>query len=168
LVLPVAADVNEIARLGREFPWVKPSSCPRCQQPLWWHGFVLAYFTPLVEGVFLRRLRCPCCKAIHRLKPVGYWKRFRSSVSEIQRCIEHRSSSGRWLVVVPRYRQRQWWRRLRRLAVAMLGLTSAGCAMKSFRALAERGFVPVSTSFYRDNWATGPPPYRGVPLPHIS
>ena len=34
--------------------------------------------------------------------------------------------------------------------------------------LMKCGFVPVSTSFYRDNPGTGPPPYRSVPLPRIS
>lgn len=165
MVLPVAADVNEIARLGRNFPWVKPAFCPCCQQPLWWHGFVLAYFAPLVEGVLLRRLRCSCCKAVHRLRPQGYWRRFRSSISEIQRCIEQRAASVRWLSEWPRSRQRQWWRRLHGMAVAVLGLATAGCPTGAFRALSARGYVPVSTSFFCDNCGTGPPPYRSVSLP---
>lgn len=168
LVLPVTADVNEIARLGKDFPWAKPDGCPRCSQPLWWHGFVLAYFAPLVEAVFLRRLRCSCCGAVHRLKPQGYWRRFRSCVCEIQRCLEHRTESGRWQTEPPRGRQRQWWRRLHRMAVAVLGLAFVGCAMEAFRALVARGFVPVSTSFHCDNRGTGPPPYRSVSLPHLS
>ena len=165
MVLHVAADVNEIARLGKDFPWIKPASCPRCQQPLWWHGFILAYFAPLVEAVFLRRLRCCYCKAVHRLKPEGYWKRFRSSVSEIRHCIEHRSASGRWRKEQPRARQRQWWRRLHRLAAAVFGLAFAGNTMRSFLALLEQGFTPVSRSFHCGNHGTGPPPYRSVPLP---
>jgi hypothetical protein len=168
LVLPVAVDVNEIARLGRNFPWVKPAFCPCCQQPLWWHGFVRAYFAPLVEGVLLRRLRCSRCKAVHRLRPYGYWKRFRSRVSDIQRCVKHRAASGHWLREQPRCRQRQWWRRLHRMAVSVLGLAISRDAMESFRMLELRGIVPVGTSFYRDNYATGPPPYRSVPLPQIS
>jgi len=168
LVLLVAADVNEIARLGKDFPWLKPACCPRCQQPLWWHGFVLAYFAPLAKAIFLRRLRCSCCKAVHRLKPQGYWNRFRSAVADIQRCIEHRAAFGRWQREQPRDRQRQWWRRLHKMAAAVLGLAFAGCAISLFLALLKRGFVPVSSSFYHDNYGTGPPPYRSVPLPHIS
>ncbi len=155
LVLLVAADVNEIARLGKHFPWVKPSCCPRCQQPLWWHGFVLAYFAPQASAVFLRRLRCSCCKAVHRLKPQGYWQRFRSAVADIQHCIEHRVVSGRWLRDYPRDRQRQWWRRLRKMAATVLGLAFTGCAISLFLALLERGFIPVSTSFFRDNQRPG-------------
>lgn len=168
MVLHVAADVNEIARLGKDFPWIKPAGCPRCHQPLWWHGFTLAYFPPLVAAVFLRRLRCSCCKAVHRLKPDGYWRRFRTPIIEIQSCVEHRTVSGRWCSEQPRERQRQWWRRLRRLAAAVLGLAIAGDTMHSFQALFEKGFIPVSSSFHCGNYGTGPPPYRSVRLPQIS
>jgi hypothetical protein len=102
------------------------------------------------------------------LKPQGYWQRFRSAVADIQHCIERRGVSGRWLRDYPRDRQRQWWRRLRKMAATVLGLAFAGCAISLFLALLERGFIPVSSSFYRDNQSTGPPPYRSVPLPHIS
>ena len=164
MVLSVAADVNEIARLGKDFPWVKPSGCPCCGQPLWWHGFVLAYFSCLLEPVFLRRLRCSCCHRVHRLKPAGYWRRFRSSVAEITQSISHRSGSGRWQRHLPRSRQRQWWRRLQRMAGAVLGLF-CGSAVEAFEGLLGRGFIPVSLSFDRDNTGSDPPPYRSVSLP---
>ena len=165
MVLFVDADVNQIARLGKDFPWPKPSYCPRCQQPLWWHGFVPAYFAPLSEAVFIRRLRCSCCRAVHRLKPKGYWRRFRTSIADIFGCLAHRADSGRWRCDQPRSRQRQWWRRLHRLAVAVLGLSFTGCAGEVFNALVAKGFIPVSTSFQCDNHSTGPPPYRSVSLP---
>jgi len=164
LVLSVAADVNEIARLGKDFPWVKPSGCPCCGQPLWWHGFVPAYFSCLLEPVLLRRLRCSCCRAVHRLKPAGYWHRFRSSILEITQTISHRSASGRWCRALPRARQRQWWRRLMRMANAVLGLLH-GSAQDAFEGLLGQGFIPASLSFKRDNSGAGPPPYRSVSLP---
>jgi uncharacterized iron-regulated membrane protein len=68
----------------------------------------------------------------------------------------------------PRDRQRQWWRRLHKMAAAVLGLAFAGCAISLFLALQVRGVVPVSTTFYRANHSTGPPPYRSVSLPQIS
>ncbi|MBN1958955.1 MAG: hypothetical protein JW773_12230, partial [Desulfuromonadales bacterium] len=148
MVLPVAADVNEIARLGKDFPWVKPSCCPCCGQPLWWHGFVLAYFSCLLEPVWLRRLRCSCCHRVHRLKPAGYWRRFRSSITEITQSISHRSESGRWCHILPRGRQRQWWRRLQRLVSAVLGLFP-GSTLDAFEEVLAQGFVPVSLSFER-------------------
>lgn len=66
LVLFVSIQVKEIARLGRLFPWQKPACCPDCQGPLWWHDFVLAYFSCLSEAVYLRRLRCSCCASVHK------------------------------------------------------------------------------------------------------
>ncbi len=163
LVLSVAADVNEIARLGKDFPWDKPSGCPRCGQPLWWHGFVLAYFSCLLKPVFLRRLRCSCCRAVHRLKPAGYWRRFRSTISEITQSVSHRSESGRWCRTLPRTRQRQWWQRLKRMAGAVLGFRAS--VFEAFGELLDHGFIPVSLSFQRDNSGAGPPPYRSVSLP---
>lgn len=164
LVLSVEVDVNEIARLGKYFPWVKPCGCPCCGQPLWWHGFVLAYFSCFLEPVLLRRLRCSCCRAVHRLKPAGYWRRFRSSITEISRSISHRSASGRWCRVLPRSRQRQWWRRLQRMTGAVLGLF-CGSALAGVKALVRRGLIPVSLSFQCDNSGAGPPPYLSVSLP---
>ena len=166
LVLSVAVDVNEIARLGRDFPWVKPSGCPCCGQPLWWHGFVLAYFSCLPVAVFLRRLRCSCCRAIHRLKPVGYWRRFRSPITEISHSISHRCDAKRWHHAQPRSRQRQWWRRLQRMTGVVLGLF-CGSVSGAFEQLLAYGVIPVSTSFDRDNSGPGPPPYRSVSLPPL-
>lgn len=168
MVLSVAADVNEIARLGKNFPWPKPAGCPRCHQALWWHGFVPAYFACLSEAVFIRRLRCSCCGAVHRLKPHGYWRNFRSSSCDIQQSIRHRAQHGRWRGDLPRERQRQWWRRLRRVTLTVLGLPWAGGALAAFTALIELGFIPVGASLKSENRSTGPPPYRSVPLPQCS
>jgi len=165
LVISVAVDVNEIAHLGKDFSWVKPSGCPRCGQPLWWHGFVLAYFSCLPDAVYLRRLRCSCCKAIHRLKPAGYWRGFRSSITEVEQVITHRQNSRRWLRNQPRLRQRQWWRRLKRMTQAVLGFFDS--AVSAFVALSARGFIPVSRSFYCDNSGVDPAPYRTVCLPSV-
>jgi hypothetical protein len=164
LVLTVEVDVNEIARLGKDFPWAKPVGCSRCGQPLWWHGFVLAYFSCLLKPVFLRRLRCSCCGAVHRLKPAGYWHRFRSSITEITQAISHRSESGRWFPALPRCRQRQWWRRLQGMAGAVLGLFR-GSVFEAYESLLHQGFIPVSLSFECDNSGAGPPPYLSVSLP---
>ncbi|MBL0379942.1 MAG: hypothetical protein JKP90_09805 [Desulfofustis sp. PB-SRB1] len=53
MVLFVAASVKEIARLGTAYPWNKPSCCPRCGGRLWWHGFVVAWFSCfLIVSIF--------------------------------------------------------------------------------------------------------------------
>ena len=112
----------------------------------------------------LRRLRCSCCRAVHRLKPAGYWRRFRSPITEITQAIFHRSESGRGYRILPRCRQRQWWRRLMRMADAVLGLF-CGSALEAYQRLLGRSFIPVSLSFQCDNSGAGPPPYLSVSLP---
>ena len=153
LVLFVSIDVKEIARLGRLFPWKdhKPSQCPRCNSKLWWHGFVLAYFSCCSEGIYLRRLRCPCCGAIHRLRPTGYFRRFRSSISEITEAITHRARQLKWSPDLPRGRQRQWWRCLWRLLWLVLGRSYNGCAVKGFWLLMKRNIIPVSRAGQKEN-----------------
>ena len=73
------------------------SACPQCGGPrLWFHGFVRAFFDGFETGVLLRRLRCPDCKAVHRMRPAGYFKRFQSPVAAIRISIVHRIETGRW------------------------------------------------------------------------
>ena len=99
---------------------------------MWWHGFVLAYFSCCSDPVYLRRLRCPGCGAVHRLKPTGYFPRFRSSIREIQESIAHRCRRGRWRPDLPRSRQRQWWHRLGRMITLMLGISFSGTFLHGF------------------------------------
>lgn len=146
MVIPVDVDVNEIARFGRDFFWQKPSCCPCCGAGLWWHGFVLAFFDHLNQGVFLRRLRCPCCGAVHRLRPKAYWSRFRSSIQTIRQTIISRIKTLKWRKDLPRSRQRLWWRRFCRHAKIMIGLNWE-IFPDPFDILVKWKTIPVSNSF---------------------
>lgn len=145
LVIVVDIDVNLLATLGKEFPWVKPTCCPKCGGPLWWHGFVPAYFSGLFLAVLLRRLFCPLCRSVHRLRPKAYWRRFQSPVNVIRQAIAHRKKTGRWRPDLPRPRQRQWWRRLAIKVKLCLGLAYAGSCNEAFITLMNRGAIPVSS-----------------------
>lgn len=144
MVLFVDVDVNDLARLGKDFPWQKPCCCPCCKQGLWWHGFVLAYFSVLAEAVFLRRLYCPHCHSVHRLRPSACWRRFRSSIAEIRGTIAHRAQQKQWRPDLPRSRQRQWWRRLGRMCLAVLGISFPGSLLEAFDAMVNQGIIPVT------------------------
>lgn len=50
------------------------------------------------------------------------------------------------------------------MTAAVLGLF-CGAVQEIFETLNSRGFIPVSTSFERDNSGADPPPYRSVSLP---
>jgi len=81
---------------------------------------------------------------VHRLKPAGYFPRFRSSIREIQEAIEHRSRRGRWRPDLPRGRQRQWWRRLGRLILLVLGVSFTDSFSQAFTLLMEQNIIPVT------------------------
>lgn len=153
MVLSVSVNVKDIALLGRLFPWNKPGPCPHCQREMWWHGFVLAYFSCCPDPVYLRRLRCPGCGAVHRLKPAGYFPRFRSSIQEIQKSIAHRCRRGRWSPDLPRGRQRQWWHRLGRMIILMLGVSFSQTFLHGFDLLMQNNLIPVTAATLPENRA---------------
>ncbi len=152
MVLSVCANVKDIAQLGRFFPWSKPACCPCCGSvTLWWHGFAPAYFSSLAEPVYIRRLLCPACRAVHRLKPAGYFPRFRSSIQEIRDSIAQRTMKNRWRPDLPRPRQRQWWRRLGRMITLVLGISFTGSSSTAFTYLMEQHIIPVTGAELPEN-----------------
>jgi hypothetical protein len=151
LVLFVSIQVKEIARLGRLFPWQKPDCCPQCHGTLWWHGFVLAYFSCLSEAVYLRRLRCSSCGAVHRMRPSGYFRRFRATIAEIKSSIAMRSSRARWRPDLPRSTQRQWWLNLWRMIRLILGMSYRGDGIAGFVAILQQNIIPVTRAGQKEN-----------------
>jgi len=145
LVIFVDVDVKQLAKLGKDFPWQKPSMCPRCNSHLWWHGFVISYFTCQKHGVYLKRLRCPTCGGIHRLRPHGYWKYFQSTSQSIFEAITQKVTKENWRPDLPRSRQVQWFRRFRKQVLAVLGLQYSGGLLEAFKKLLCLGFIPVSS-----------------------
>ena len=151
MVLAYEVDIKDLVRLQRDYPWEKPPYCPGCRAGLWWHGFVPAYFSTSHDAVLLRRLRCPACGAVHRLRPHTHWRRFQTPIQTIREVIAHRVNTHRWRADVSRAGQRQWWRRLGRLAKTVLGVSFADGLLAGFDALLTRGFLPVSRSIQRAN-----------------
>ena len=151
MVLFVSIEVKEIAHLGRLFPWQKPARCPHCQGGLWWHGFILAYFSCLSEAVYLRRLRCSCCGAVHRMRPTGYFRRFRSSISEIKESINMRGNKQRWRPDLPRSAQRQWWRCLWRMIRLILGIGCQYNGITGFMQILQQNIIPVTRATQKEN-----------------
>ena len=145
MVIFVDIDVNQLFLQGKKFLWDKPEVCPECSERLWWHGFVLAYLACFAEAIFLRRLYCPKCHSVHRLRPKSHWRSFQSSINTIEQTIVHRQQTGRWRPDLPRPRQRQWWHRLRKKARLCLGLAFCGTLLDGFLALIKAAAIPVSS-----------------------
>ncbi len=167
LVLFVQASVKEIARLGKNYPWPKPLFCPCCGGGLWWHGFIEAYFSRFPHCLYLRRLYCPHCCSVHRLRPAGFWRRFRSSIEEVRSAVMWRAEKKRWRPDLPCSRQRMWWRRLRRMIRMLLGFWFSGSICQGFDLLAGQGIIPVTTAKLHKNRVNVQLPYRIVALPSL-
>ena len=147
LILFVAAKIKEILARGKGYPWRKPKLCPRCEiSGVWGHGFVLAYFDGLSDGVWLKRYRCPLCGCVVKLRPESYLSRFQASVESIRFSLSHRLEKGRWPPDLPRSRQSHWMRALKRKSEAYLGKTWDGRLMAAFDHLLATGRNPVSRS----------------------
>jgi len=146
LILQVAVCVKMIFEMGREFPWPRPSRCPRCKGRVWGHGFVPACFDGFMEPLWLRRYRCPDCGVVMRMRPEGYFSRFQTSVAVIRDRLSHRVRTGRWPPGLSHRRQGHWMRALKRRVLAYLGETWMDRLMEGFELFLARSQIPVSRS----------------------
>ena len=111
LLLHIRVLLEDIQLLGRRFPWKKPTRCPRCyNRRLWGHGFVLRYFASCTEGLWLRRWRCPDCRAVHTTRPAEYPPGSAYPAELRNRSIFTKLNGGTYLPEVPRQNQ-QYWKR---------------------------------------------------------
>jgi len=130
---------------------------------LWGHGFVLAYFDDIAGGVYLRRYRCPECRCVVRLRPMGYFVRIQASIETIRESLGQRLRKGRWPSGSSGSRRRHWLKALIRNAVAFLGNAWKNALMEAFDRLICLGVIPVSRSIKSATGIVFEPPYRGVP-----
>ena len=105
-------DLNEIARLGKDFKWPRPVECPKCHEPkVWGHGFVSAIFVAFTAGLYLKRWRCPACRLILTVRPSGYFSRYQSPTKLIHETLGYRFICHHWPPKIPRQRALHWLNR---------------------------------------------------------
>jgi hypothetical protein len=148
LILFLDLCVKTLGALGRDYPWQRPERCPRCGGVrLWGHGFVTAYFDEAGSPcVYLKRYRCPECRVVIRVRPLGYWKRIQASMAAVRQCIMHRLATGRWQPQSNPARQRHWLRALKRKVRGHLGMSWAERWEEGFEEFLRRGICAVSRS----------------------
>jgi hypothetical protein len=147
MIIFVLASIKEIVAKGRDFPWPRPSACPRCEGPrVWCHGFVTAFFDGFDAQVILRRYRCPDCRCVMRARPSGYLERMQASVEAIRTCIALRLEHGRWPSGGSRQRQGHWLRSLTRKVCAWFPREWGGRLLEGFDRLVSIGVNPVCRS----------------------
>lgn len=103
MILIYRIDLEELQASGKDFPWKKPNSCPSCGGVRFWgHGFVLRYFHKYTAGMWLKRYRCPDCRAVHTVRPEEYspgfqypWKEIQSSLEQKLRGLKYRKDLSR-------------------------------------------------------------------------
>ena len=145
MVIFFSVILKDLLLQGRDYPWPKPGSCPRCEGfRLWGHGFVSAYFDGYDQHFCLKRYRCPDCRCVLRLRPEGYFKRFQASVEMIRASIAAKSAKNRWLRGISRSRQCHWFRSLCKRIKAYLTDTWYQGVVCGFDYLLQLGQNPVS------------------------
>ena len=147
LIISVAVKIKELLKKKRDYPWPRPEVCVRCgASKVWGHGFVTAWFDGFNEALDLRRLRCPACGCVIRMKPCGYFKNFQASIETIRSRISHRLKTGRWPPGLSHTRQGHWLRALIKNVHSFLGNQWKGRLIEAFDRLLEKGMIPVTRS----------------------
>ena len=114
LLLYCAVDVKSLyasGALGKGYPWPKPRQCPRCKGlRLWGHGYAERYFEGFREPLWVKRYRCPDCRAVHTCRPDGYFERYRYRVVTVMMSLLNKIIHGKWLRCISRQNQLPWYR----------------------------------------------------------
>lgn len=146
MIIFVCAELKEILKRQRDYPWPRPDLCACCRaSKVWGHGFVLAYFDGIAAGIYIRRYRCPGCGCVIRLRPKGYFRRIQASIRTIRKCLFERIVKGGYLPGMSRSRQSYWLNSLVRNTTAYFGNAWTNRLMDAFDRLLDMGKVPVSS-----------------------
>lgn len=147
MIIFFSAILNEIYHLGRNYPWPRLDSCPRCSGcRLWGHGFVLACFDGYDQPLCLKRYRCPDCRCVLCLRPEGYFKRFQASIATIRSSILSKVQAGKWMAGIGRSRQCHWFKSLAKKIKAHLTNTWQQGVVAAFDFFRQSDQIPVSRS----------------------
>ena len=142
----VSVLLKQIFAAGKNYPWVRPSECPRCgHYRLWGHGYAQRYFRGFPSCLYLKCYRCPACNCVLTLRPDSHFPRIRTSREMIRNHIEHRQTLGHWpRSDLLRSNLRYWWNNLTRRTCAFLTNTWCDGFLTAFDQLSALGKVPVS------------------------
>ncbi len=139
-------DVKQIATEGKKYRWERPGQCCTCHHfILWGHGYVERYFDGFMEALWIKRWRCPLCKAVHTMRPEGYWKKFQAACTDIVKSLKGKIEHGRWLDKPSRQRQQYWWRGFKKQVVHLQGVM-VDSLEKALEQLDASGVVMASHS----------------------
>ena len=97
------------------------------------------YFDEQPDPLWMRRWRCPDCRAVHTTRPHTYWRRFMAPWWLILVSLLQKHSHERWLSLLARQRQ-QYWNR------GYLKQQQADGGLSGILALQEAGLIVATHS----------------------
>lgn len=146
LILHFAVDVKGLVEGGKDFYWPRPEKCPRCDgRRLWGHGYVQRYFEGWSEAIWVKRYRCPDCRAVHTLRPERFYQGFYYSIWTIMLSVLNRIIHNRWLKCLSRQVQQYWLKGLQFQASRHSNRKEPD--IEVFRELIHKALIPVTHSF---------------------
>ena len=140
LILHVRVDVKRLREDGKRYPWPRPRRCPRCGGRLWGHGYVPRYFEE-AQALWMKRWRCPDCRAVHTVRPRRFWPRFRYGIGTILKTLRAKIRNDRWRPFSHQV-QLYWWRGLQIQCSWRSNVRRPGWA--AVRTLLDRHLIPVT------------------------
>jgi hypothetical protein len=111
MIISTTICLDTLYKLGKNYKWKKPKSCPRCQNKLWGHGFVASYFDGFERCFYIKRYRCSCCNLVIRMRPVGYLKYFQHNIDFIFQALKYKINNYKWPSWCSRQKGGHWLRR---------------------------------------------------------
>jgi hypothetical protein len=109
MILSVKITIEELSKKGKSHNWDK-HRCEKCQRNMWGHGFVMRYFAETVAAIFLKRYRCPDCRAVVTARPETHLKGMQSAIQTVYLALKSKLS-GFWPPGFPRQRGLHWLRK---------------------------------------------------------
>jgi hypothetical protein len=148
LILYFSINVKSLFESGKKYPWEKPEKCPACKgTKIWGHGFVLRYFHEYIEGLWIKRYRCPDCKTVHTARPDLYFSRFQYKIQDIkQSLLQKLSSNGKWIKSLA-YQTQQYWLAGLKIQSSRQTNTKFPC-VDTVKILFSANIIPVTHSIY--------------------
>ena len=71
---------------------------------------MVRYFDGIENALWMKRWRCPDCRAVHTMRPDSHWRGFWADRATIIASLESKEYDDRWLSRLCRERQQYWWR----------------------------------------------------------
>ena len=141
----VSVDLKQIFTQKRNYPWLRPDQCLRCQSlRIWSHGYCHRFFDGFSRALLMKCYRCSDCRCIMTARPDSHFPRIHAGCETIRTHLKQRLNHGFWPVsALRRSRCRHWLANLKRQVQAHLTYQWSGL-ISGFDQLNQQGIIPVA------------------------